>query len=190
VSPLPAAARPRALLLEALRAAGALVAVLAAAAVALAAVDAVPAWLAGESREVRRARTVDDVERRLRTRLLVPFYFPSTLAWPPERVRWVAGPPGAVLLEVKRHGGGPRLLLAQTVAPGAVPGRLLPEAQVLSRSPVAVGAAEGTLSRVVDEGGGVAWEVAWEQGGRSVVLRSRGSLDELLRMARSAREAP
>ena len=179
----------RALLAEALRATLALVTVVAVAAALLAALDGVPALITGEPRDLRRAGTVDEVERRLRTRLVVPSFFPSSLAWPPGRVSWVAGPPGAVALSVAGRDGAPRLLIAQTLGPGSIPQSLVPEADVLERTPVAVGTAPGTLSRVVEDGV-MAWQVTWVQGGRTLLLRSRGTLDELLRMARSAREAP
>jgi hypothetical protein len=38
--------------------------------------------------------------------------------------------------------------------------------------------------------GEVWWELAWTYRSRSVVMRSRGDLEQLLEMARSAREAP
>jgi hypothetical protein len=177
------------LLREAVRAAGGLLVVVAMAAALLSALDAVPSWLAGDARDVRRARTVDEVERRLRTRLVLPAYFPARLAWPPQRIRYLAGPPGAVELWVDARGGGPALLLAQTLGRGPLPERLVPPAQELDRSPVAVGQAQGRLSRVVEDGE-VRWQLAWEQGGRSLLLRSRGTVEELLRMARSARETP
>jgi len=166
-----------------------LVVVLAVAGALLSALDTVPALVGGEPREVRRARTVDDVERRLRTRLVLPAYFPARLAWPPERIRYVASAPGAVALTVAARGQGAGLLLAQTVRPGPIPGRLVPQVQELDRSPVPVGPAAGVLSRVIEDGE-MRWQLAWQQGGRSLLLRSEGSVDELLRMARSAREAP
>jgi hypothetical protein len=174
---------------EALRAAVGLVAVVAVAAAALSALDAVPSWLAGEARDVRRARTVDEVERRLRTRLVLPAYFPARLAWPPQRIRYVVGPPGAVSLWVDARGGGAALLISQTLGRGPLPDRIVPPAEELDRSPVAVGTAQARLSRVVEDGE-VRWQLSWEQGGRSLLLRSRGSVDELLRMARSSRETP
>jgi hypothetical protein len=176
----------RALLAEALRAALALVAVVLCAAALLSALDGVPAWIAGEPRDLRRARTIEEAERHLRARLLLPAFFPSALAWPPREVRWVSGPPGAAALAVFGQDGAPRLVLAQTVGPGELPRALLPEVEVLDRTPVAMGAAEGTLSRVVEDGA-VGWQLAWTQDGRSLLWRSRGTLDELLRMARSAR---
>ena len=160
-----------------------------AAAVLLSAVDAVPGWITGEPRHVRKAQTVQEVERRLRSRLVLPYYFPSSLAWPPQRIRYTLGPPGAAALAVNDREGTPRLFVAETVAPGRIPDRLLPDAQILSSSPVAVGPARGTLSRVVEDGV-MSWQLTWEQGGRSLLVRSRGTVDELLRIARSAREAP
>ena len=159
------------------------------AAVLLYASDAIPAWVTGEPRHVRRARTVEEVERRLRTRLMLPYYFPNTLAWPPKEIRFTVGPPGAAALAVDSRDGGPRLFVAETLGPGPLPERLVPEAQVLHRSPVAVGSARGTLSRVVEDGV-MAWEITWEQGGRTLLMRSRGTVDELLRIARSARDTP
>ncbi len=163
--------------------------VLAVAAALLAALDAVPSWVGGEPREVRRARTVDEVERRLRARLMLPAYFPARLAWPPVRIRYVVSAPGAVALTVAARGEGAGLLLVQTVRPGPIPRQLLPEAQELDRSPLAGGPAAGVLSRVVEDGE-MRWQLAWQQDGRSLLLRSKGTIDELLRMARSAREAP
>ncbi len=163
--------------------------VLGAAALLLQAADAMPAWLTGEPRHVLRARSVDEVERRLRARLVLPYYFPNSLAWPPRRIRFTGGTPGAAALAVTGRDGAPRLFLAQTVAPGPIPDRLVPDAQTLSSSPVSIGASQGTLSRVVEDGA-MAWELRWQQGGRTLLVRSRGTVDELLRIARSAREAP
>jgi hypothetical protein len=172
---------------EAVRAVGAVLVVAAGALALLALLDGVPAWVTGEPREVRRARSVDEAERALRARLLVPAYFPASLSWPPERVRFTRGPPGAAALTVNARGGSPRVFLAETIAPGPIPGGLVPDVEVLDRSPVAIGATRGTLSRIIEDGG-TAWELAWEQNGRSLLLRSRGSVEELLRMARSTRE--
>jgi hypothetical protein len=180
----------RARLAEAARMCGGLLAVTAATAALLALVDAVPAWLAGDDRGVLRARTVDEAERRLRTRLVMPSYFPDTLAWPPRAVRFTLREPGAAALHVDGRDGRPRALIAETVRPGAIPERLVPAGAPLGSAQVSLGGREGTLTRVVGEDGDVWNELAWEQGGRSLLLRSRGSIDELVRMAKSAREVP
>jgi signal transduction histidine kinase len=113
---------------------GGLAAVLVGAALVLSFLDALPAWLAGEARDVRRARTVDEAERRLRARLVVPSYFPDTLAWPPRAVRFTLGVPGAAALHVDGRDGRPRALIAETVTPGEIPERLVPPAAPLERA--------------------------------------------------------
>jgi hypothetical protein len=153
------------------------------------AVDAVPALVTGEPRHVRRAASVQDVERRLRTRLVLPYYFPNTYVWPPRKVRYTVGPPAAAAVTAEGRDDDKQLLVAETLGPGTIPPQLVPDAQVIHSSPIAVGAYTGTLSRVVVEGS-VGWQITWQQEGRSLLVRSRGTIEELLRIARSAREAP
>jgi hypothetical protein len=165
-----------------------LVVVLGGAAALLAALDAVPAWLAGEPRDVRRCASVEEAERRLRTRLLVPGYFPDTLRWPPRTVRVVQGALAGAALELDGVDGSPRLLLVQAARPGDAPARLLPEATGLDAVPVALRGTSGTLRRVIGPDGEVWQEVVFVAGGRQVVLRLRGSVEQAVRMAKSTRE--
>jgi hypothetical protein len=187
-------AGPRGAALELLAAAGWLAVVLVVAAIMLATLDGVPAWINGESRDVRPARSLEEAEQRVRARLVLPAYFPDTLAWPPERIRVLPGKPPAVSLTLTgRDGAEARLVLAQTIGPGELSDRLLPVAGALDESPVALPRAEGgqgRLRRVVGPDGAIWRELSWTQAGRSLVARSKGSLEELLRMARSAREQP
>jgi hypothetical protein len=179
---------------ELLRTVGWLGLVLASAVVALAALDGVPAWVNGESRDVRLVHDLQEAEQRLRARLLLPAYFPDTIAWPPDRIAVLAGRPAAVALTcADRSHQEAHLVLAQTVAAGEVPERLLPATGALDESPVSIARAaggRGVLRRIVGPGGEIWRELTWVQEGRSVVLRSKGSLEELLRMARSARVQP
>lgn len=176
-------------LVDTLGALASVVVVFGAAAVMLYAVDALPALVTGEPRHVRRAATVDEVERRLRARLVLPYYFPNTYVWPPRKIRYTVGPPASAAVTAEGRDPGGQLLVAETLAPGAIPPQLIPDAQVIHKSPIAVGPYSGTLSRVVEDGL-VGWQITWQQGGRNLLVRSRGSIEELLRIARSAREAP
>lgn len=160
-----------------------------AAAVILYAVDALPALVTGEPRHVRRAGSVEEVERRLRTRLILPYYFPNTYVWPPQKVRYAVGPPAAAAVTAEGRDGVRQLLVAETLAAGPMPAQLVPEAQVIHSSPIAVNAYAGTLSRIVEDGQ-VGWQITWQQQGRNLLVRSRGTVEELIRIARSAREAP
>ncbi|HZZ83271.1 MAG TPA: hypothetical protein VFE30_01945 [Anaeromyxobacteraceae bacterium] len=161
-----------------------------AAVVTLAALDALPALLRGEDRRVRAVANVQEAERRLRTRLMLPGYFPDTLRWPPSAIRLQVTPP-AVTLEIQSRDGTPHMLLAQRVGSDEqLPAQLLPAATTLSSSTVAVGKLPGKLGRVIGPDGRIWHELTWSAGGHRLLYRSTGSVEELVKMARSAREAP
>jgi hypothetical protein len=170
---------------EGLRALWVLVLVLGGAAAMLAGLDAIPTWLHGEPRGVRRVASVEEAERRLRARLQLPAYFPDAYRWPPAAVRVTAEDGGAVSLAFLARDGTPGLLLAQRIAgPGTIPVALLPDAATIHRQPGPLG--EGSaLSRVVGEDGTLWSQLEWTSGGRRHVLRGKGPLEDLIRMARS-----
>lgn len=156
----------------------------------LAGLDAVPSLLRGEDRRVHSVANVQEAERRLRTRLVLPAYFPDTLRWPPSAVRVQVSPP-AVALDIPSRDGAPHMVLAERVgADEPPPAPLLPPATSLGASTVAVGKRPGRLGRVIGPDGRVWNELTWLAGDHRMVYRSTGSVDELLKMARSAREAP
>ncbi len=176
---------------EVLRSAAWLVVVLGVTVGVLAFVDSLPAWLNGGDRGLRPVRTLEDAERGVRARLVLPAYFPDTIAWPPARILVLPGAPPAVLMQFRtRADGALHLVLAQTVGEGDVPDRLLPRAAPVDEAVVAMGAGDGALRRIVGPDGEIWRELAWHQDGRGVVARSRGTVEELLRMARSARVQP
>jgi hypothetical protein len=161
--------------------------VVGATAAGLTALDAVPGCIQGVPRGIRRVRSIEEAERRLRTRLALPAYFPDTLRWPPSAVRVVQEATPAAAVAFEGRGGGVELWLAQTAdGDGPISPLLLPEVTVLSKGTLAIGEAEGTLSRIVGEDGAIWHEIAWRQFGRRLVLRGKGSLDQLIKMARSA----
>ncbi len=156
----------------------------------LAGLDAVPSLLKGEDRHVRSVASVQEAERRLGTRLVLPGYFPDTLRWPPAAIRVQVSPP-AVALDIQSREGAPRMVLAERVgADEPPPAPLLPQATSLGASTVAVGKRPGKLGRVIGPDGSVWNELTWLAGDHRMVYRSTGSVDELLKMARSARESP
>jgi hypothetical protein len=176
---------------ELARSIAAIVLVFGGAAATLSAIDHVPGWLTGRAYGVVRVSTVNEAGRRLRARIILPAYFPESLAWPPAEILVASGPPTGVAVEIApRSGGAPRLVVAQTASTGAVPERLLPGTPLDPGSPISVGDATGRLRRVIAMDGEVWWELSWTYRSRSVVMRSRGDLEQLLEMARSARETP
>ena len=136
---------------------------------------------------VRRAATVQDAERRLGARILVPGYFPDRLDWPPKcdpgggrpprlgpaRPRARDGGPDLHILQATREGEpiAPELLDGPDGAPDEPHHRRLAHPATLSDVLV-----DGTLHR----------ELAWEVQGRAMILRSSGDVEELFRMARTS----
>ena len=174
-------------LAELVRLLGAAAWVLLAATLGLAALGALPGWLAGETHEVRPVASVEAAERWVGAPLALPSYFPERLAWPPAEVRVAGGQGGAVALRFKaRTPGGPAVELLQAVTAGApIPADLLAEGAEISTSRTNVGGRPAVMARVLVEG--QAWEeLRWERDGHAMVARTRGELDELIRMAQSA----
>lgn len=170
---------------EGARALWTLTLVLGGAAIALATLDSVPTWLHGEPRGIRRAGSIEEAERRLQARVIVPSYFPDSLRWPPSTVRFTRDDGGSVALTFLGKDGGPALVLAQTTGeratlPDGIRGRLAVIQQ--QSAPVA---ADAVLSRVVAEDGTLWNQLEWTAGGRHHLLRGRGPLEDLFRMARS-----
>jgi hypothetical protein len=162
--------------------------VVAATAFLVAGLGALPGWLAGEGRGPAFAGSVPEAERRLGSSLFLPAFFPERLAWPPEQVRVAGGRGGSARLAFRaREAGGAPLVLLQSVEPGEpVAPELLGDRRVLSAIRTRVGERPAEFASVIVDGEG--WqELSWEVDGRRLVLRSRGDLEELYRMAHSVR---
>ena len=159
--------------------------VLGGAALSLVTLDAVPAWMHGVPRGVRRAASVEEAERRLQAKVLLPAYFPDTLRWPPSTVRFARDDGGSVALSFLGSDGPPALFLAQTTGgEGRLPAALLGRLAIIQQQSAPLGAGS-VLARVVAEDGTLWNQLEWSAAGRHFLLRGRGSLDDLIRMARS-----
>jgi len=162
------------------------VAVAACAAGALRLLDAVPDLLTSSTRE-RQLGSVEALDRGWRRRLLLPAYFPRALGWPPSSVRTVGRPVHTVVLGFAPGPGEPeRLLLAQALSE-TLPADLLPPGVLLSGGRVTVEGREVELGRVLGTDGVLWHQLRWTREGRAVVLRSRDSEEQLLRLAASLR---
>lgn len=159
----------------------ALVIVLAAATLSLRGLDVLPQIL-GEPAGGRPFDGIAQVERRLGERVALPAYFPSTLPWPPSRIRVGGQRPAAVVISF-----GDVAVLGQTIG-GAqpIPARLWPSGVVLESTETA----HGTLGRVLAEDGRIFRELRWQRWDRQFALRFPGSTDELFRIAGSMRRQP
>jgi hypothetical protein len=152
-------------------------------------VDGLPAWWSGEPRSVRAYDTVDELEHEVRTRLLLPAYFPETLQWPPSRVERSAGRGKPTLVAFRdSESGRERVILCQTLEGDApIPPRLLAPGQVVQQRATQVSGSPATLSIVRDERGGTWTDLTWVQQSRRILFRAGPGTTEtdLLRLARS-----
>jgi hypothetical protein len=161
--------------------------VVATTALVLAGLGALPGLIAGEPREVRTVASVEIAERNLGAGLALPSYFPAHLGWPPARIRVAGGKGGSVELTFRqRADGGDQLQLLQaTSTDSPIPAIFEPPGSELASSPTTVAGRPARLSRRTI--GGEVWhQLSWERDGRQMVLRTRGDVDELFRIARSA----
>jgi hypothetical protein len=154
--------------------------------VTLAALGALPGFITGDRGTVRRAATIDDAERRLGARVLVPGYFPERLVWPPKAILVAGGRRGSVRLDLDAKDGGPDLHILQATSEGEpIAAELLQHRTVLRTSRATVGVQPATLSDVIVDGVPQR-ELAWELHGRAMILRSAGDVEDLFRMARTS----
>lgn len=146
--------------------------------------DALPPWLLGTPRGFVMYDTLADATRDLRTRLLVPAFFPSDLAWPPARIVRAPGPGRPALLTfTDRRTGEPRLFVAQCVdGDCAFPPELLAPLEDAPVRRILSGGFEADLAVAT---AGTWREVRGERHGRRVIVRFSGDEGTLLRMARS-----
>jgi hypothetical protein len=152
----------------------------------VAVLGALPRWISGEPRAIRHASTIQEAERRLGARVLVPGYFPDHLAWPPAEIRVAGGRRGSVRLGFAARDGGAGLEVLQATSDDEpIAPALLRDRTVLRTTRTAVGSAPATISDVLVDGR-PAREIAWTLHGRAMILRSAGDLEEMFRIARSA----
>jgi hypothetical protein len=157
----------------------------AAAAFGLRLADALPRVALGLPRGVVRAPDVGQLERESGRHMPVPAYFPDTIQWPPAEARRHTGGSAAVWYRL-RTGGGIALIVA-TAPPGAheIAAAVLPAAVELQREAGTLGSRPAVVSRARDAEGALWQQVQWQIEGQIVLVRYRGTLDELLKIAGS-----
>ena len=162
--------------------------VVAASVVALRVADALPRAALDIPRGVRRAADVDELERASGRRMPVPAYFPDTLAWPPADARLHSS--GSAAIWCRQRDGGETALIVATAPRGAqgVADAVLPPSVELQRETAVIGERALVVSRVRDADGAVWQQVQWQSPAQIVLVRYRGTLDELLKIAGSVND--
>ncbi len=151
----------------------------------LRAVDALPGLLRGSARGVRHFESVAALERAIGLRVPLPSYFPDALSWPPRELR-AFNRSAATLLFVRRDTGVPWLLLGLASGQNeALPSELDDGVLVLQEGASQGERTDARVRRLRDEGGTVWNEIAWRAGTQYLMVRSRGPMNELERIAAS-----
>jgi hypothetical protein len=144
---------------------------------------AVPGWLTGGAAS-RTAGSIQEAEARLGQRILLPAFQPARLGWPPAEIRTAGGRHGSVRLRLSPREGAPVELVQATEAGRPIDPALLADRHVLAERRTRIGALPASLATVTLDG--TVWqELAFDVDGRAVLLRTRGDLDELYRIAHS-----
>lgn len=147
-----------------------------------------PGWLAGEERHVRNVETVDEAARRVGARLYLPAYFPSRLAWPPEKVRVAGGKGGSVAVTiVSSEDRLPSLIVFQATVPGEpISPLLLGKPRIMYEGRTRVGTTPAAISNVVIDG--AVWQqLTWQVDGIQLALRARSAEPEIHKLAHGLR---
>jgi hypothetical protein len=175
--------------------------------VVLGVLNGLPQFLGGEPLTVVRYDTVEQLQDRRRLAVWRPSALPAPWAWPPTRVRLATGDPDWVELLFEPTGDrDDALVIGQTANTGPVgatallrrptparaallttdvhmPEPLLPRGQLLQESDVAIGNRPAHMRRLLLEEGVIVHELWWQQGTTTVILRLRGPVDRLTRVA-------
>ncbi len=152
--------------------------------VTIAVLGAIPGWITGDRGIVREVPTIQEAERRLAARVLVPGYFPERLLWPPRAIHVAGGRRGSVRIDLAARTGPDVHILESTREGEPIAPELMGSRTVLRSSRATVGKIPATLSDVLVEGE-LHRELAWDAGGWAVVIQSSGDVEELFRMART-----
>jgi hypothetical protein len=167
--------------------AGSLAVVVAGSALALYAVDAVPGLLTGDGTGIVRFESIEGAERAFGGRLALPAFFPDSLRWPPDVVRFHEAPPMTVALSFTgREGQADRLTICQARgARASIPMPLMPAGRVLHRVAVPVNEGQAAMYRVQMPDGSLRHDFIWHRDDVSLAMRYAGPADELLSIALS-----
>jgi hypothetical protein len=159
-----------------------------AAAVGLRLADAIPRLALGVPRGVVRVPDILQLERESGRRMPVPAYFPDTIQWPPAEARMHTDGSAAVWCR-QRAGSGTALVVA-TAPPGTreIAAAVLPASVELQREAGTLGSRPAMVSRVRDAEGALWQQVQWELQGQIILVRYRGTLDQLLKIAGSVHD--
>jgi len=150
--------------------------------------DAIPGVIRHTGKGVTHLATLEDAGRVVGLRLPQPSYYPSALQWPPSEIRAYLDRAAAAWCRTRTEGRIDLVVaVARTESPAAIDA-VLPPAVVLQEADGLAGHPGGQVTRLRDPDGALWQQASWTASGRRVVIRSRGTLDDLMRIVSSLRE--
>jgi hypothetical protein len=118
----------------------------------------------------------------------LPAYYPDTIEWPPVDSRYDAA--GSAAIWCRQRSSGVTALVVATAPPdlGAIAAAVMPGAVDLQREVSSMRGRPATLARVRGDDGAVWQQVQWRGLDQIILVRYRGTLDELMKIAGSVHE--
>jgi hypothetical protein len=138
---------------------------------------------------IRKYKNIEDVKSTLKIKkIFLPSYFPHYLIWPPSEIFAAGKPYRIVLMHFTNYEKTDIVLsIRQTERADAapLPSRIEP-VTIKKRDWVALKGRMGLLSVALCAGGEPCNSISWEEDGYNVEIVAKDSVDELLKIARSA----
>ena len=164
-----------------------LAALLAGIAFGLRVLDELPGMAAGVVRGVRRVGSVAALERQVSHKLPIPAYFPDLLMWPPSDLLTFGGTSASMSFR-HRQAASTWLIVALAVGTGSIAPQVLPPATSLQSEDTAVRSLPARVERLRDLNGVLWYQLTWQTSGEALLVRYRGTLDEVMLIANSMDE--
>lgn len=150
--------------------------------------DALPGAALDLPRGVRRPRAVADLERIAGRRMPLPSYYPDTIDWPPFERRCDGA--GSAAIWCRQRVSGSSWLVVATAPFGqeGIAAQVLPESTELQREEGAIHGRPAVVARVQGNDGAVWQQIQWRGAREIILVRYRGTLEELMKIAGSVHE--
>lgn len=150
--------------------------------------DALPGAALDLPRGVRRPGALADLERLAGRRMLLPSYYPDTIDWPPFERRYDGAGSAAIWCRQRVTGASWLVVATAPSSRGGIAAQVLPECTELQREDGAIHGRPAILARVRGNDGAVWQQVQWRSAREIVLVRYRGTLEELMKIAGSVHE--
>jgi hypothetical protein len=148
--------------------------------------DYVPSLLTGTPHGARVYWALADAEAGIGARIWVPTSYPPSIAWPPSRIDVWPGPPVSVAVHFTGRAGEPdQLIVVESIWARALPpvALLQPVDTLMTVQDLPLRTHTATMTRELASNGQLLHDLSWDQGGRHLVLRYAGPVEDLLVVA-------